>query len=153
MDDGRNQSGFSATCSCTQGFTKRASIPLATTESRWWESGALGGRNRAMAGEKAREREGGWKRWRRSGGRMRKQLQANSSPVEKNKWLEGSMCFSHPALPVSPGRTDSWHTRDGMRQTVRTILREKDKEWRIKKTMVKEKRRGRVQKSTNRRQQ
>lgn len=65
MDDGRNQSGFSAPCSCTQGVTERASVPLATTESRWWESGALGGRNGAMAGEReGRRMKGKEEEWR-----------------------------------------------------------------------------------------
>lgn len=90
MDDGRNQSGFSAPCSCTQGVTKRASIPLATAESRWWESGALGGRNGAMAGERGKE---GWRmkgKERGSGGGKREGGNAsnsgqNPSPVEKNK--------------------------------------------------------------------
>lgn len=65
MDDGRNQSGFSAPCFCTQGVTKRASIPLATTESRWWESGALGGWNGAMAGERGKD---GWRMKEKEGG-------------------------------------------------------------------------------------
>lgn len=55
IDDAMNQSGFSAPYSCSQGVTKRASIPLATTESRWWESGALGGRNGAIEGEGGKE--------------------------------------------------------------------------------------------------
>lgn len=43
------------------GVTKRASIPLASAESRWWESGALGGKNGAMVGRREGredEREG-----------------------------------------------------------------------------------------------
>lgn len=35
IDDEGNQSGFSALYSSTLGVTKRASIPLAATESRW----------------------------------------------------------------------------------------------------------------------
>lgn len=63
----QQKSGFSAPCSCTQEVTKRASIPLATTESRWWESGALSGRNEVMVGESGDEgwwmkgKEGEWR--------------------------------------------------------------------------------------------
>lgn len=32
------------------------------------------------------------------------------SPAEKNKWLEGAICFCLFAPPVSPGRPDLWHT-------------------------------------------
>lgn len=67
------------------------------------------GGNRAMAGEGEREGEGGMEDEReRRGvevGRWSNR-QANPSPVEKNKWLEGTMCFCLCALPASPGTTD-----------------------------------------------
>lgn len=67
------------------GVAKRASIPLASAESRWWESGALGGKNGAMVGRREGredEREG-------RGAEVQKQ----SPGEEKNKWLGETRCL------------------------------------------------------------
>ncbi len=122
MDDWRNQSGFSAPCSCTQGVTKRASIPLATTESRWWESGTLGGRSGAMAGE--REREGRMEDERAGRGvEVGRGSNCGQTPAlcrKTNGW-RGLRCFCLCALPVSPGRGPSFSA--GKQERVRTIKR------------------------------
>ena len=60
-----------------------------------------------------REREGGMEDERETrgveveeeGGSVSNSTQ-NPSPVEKNKWLEGTICLCLSALPVSPERTD-----------------------------------------------
>lgn len=72
------------------GVTKRASIPLASAESRWWESGALGGKNGAMVGR----REGGEDEREGRGAEVQREETNPPSPgEEKNKWLGETRCF------------------------------------------------------------
>lgn len=154
MDDGRNQSGFSAPCSCTQGFTKRASVPLATTESRWWESGALGGRNRAMAGEKEREKERVDERDGR-GVEVERESKSRQTPAlwRKTKCRRGVcvslilLYLSHLGGLIHDTQETGW---DGDREA---DLKREGQRMEDKKNLVKEKRSGKVKKSTKRRQQ
>lgn len=86
-DDRRNQGGFSAPCPCTLGATKRASPPLATAVSRWWESGALGGSGGALGGERVDERG------KNRGGAEAERASDSEKPQScwENKWLEGNL--------------------------------------------------------------
>ena len=60
-----------------------------------------GGREREGGKEDERERRG--VEVEEEGGSVSRQ---NPSPVEKNKWLEGTTCLCLSALPVSSGMTD-----------------------------------------------
>lgn len=55
------------------GFAKRASIPLASAPSRWWECGAPGGGTGSARG----------------GGEARERKKKSANPGEKNKRLVG----------------------------------------------------------------
>lgn len=96
------------------GVTKRASIPLASAESRWWESGAPGGKNGAMVGREEREeRMKGKAEELRF--RERKQTPPPSPGEEKNKWLGETRCFcSSCSEPVYLEGRGLVYDKDGM---------------------------------------
>ena len=105
MDDRRNDSGFSAPCSYTQGVTKRTSTPLATAESRWWKSGALGG------SDGRRERDG--RKMKGKGVELDRGSNSRPTPaLLRKKWLGRAVILCFSVLPISPGKTDLWSTQD-----------------------------------------